>query len=77
MIASAADIPIRERPRRCRRWVRTDKTQSEHNESGVHPLADIGADIVLRSRRADAVEKGFCAEPLGNIDSRSTTGAQS
>src|SRR5262249_20042940 len=28
-------------------WVRTDKTQSEHNESGAHPLADIGADIDL------------------------------
>src|SRR5215475_566070 len=30
--------------------VRTDKTQSEHNESGVHLLADIGADIGLRAK---------------------------
>ena len=27
--------------------VRTDKTQSEHNESSVHLLADIGANIGL------------------------------
>src|SRR5262249_16756758 len=33
---------------RCRIRVRTDKTQSEHNESGVHLLADIGAEVGLR-----------------------------
>jgi hypothetical protein len=26
----------------------TDKTQSEHNESGYRPLADIRADIAFR-----------------------------
>src|SRR5262249_25107286 len=31
----------------CPSRVRIDKTQSEHNESGVHLLADIGADIGL------------------------------
>src|SRR5262249_38382233 len=29
-------------------WGRTDKTQGEHNESGVHLINDIGTDIGLR-----------------------------
>jgi len=32
----------------CPSRVRTDKTQSEHNESGLPPKADIRADMDLR-----------------------------
>ncbi len=32
--------------------VMTDKTQSEHNESGYRPLADIRADIAFRRLEA-------------------------
>ena len=29
----------------CRRWVMSDKTQAEHNESAHPPIADMTADI--------------------------------
>ena len=38
---------------RCRIWVRIDKTQSEHNESGYAPISDMRVDIADGPFRAN------------------------